>query len=161
MDQRSGRRLRRLTVAAAAGSVLLTGGGLSSAYAHGSDPAGRTLTAKLTGASERPGPGDPDGRGKARVRLRGDRVCFTVSWRRIDAPTMAHIHRGGREEAGPVVVLLLEVPGGLGAPVSRVGGCADADRDLVKAIRQDPRAYYVNVHNAAFPAGAIRGQLHR
>ena len=31
--------------------------------------------------------------------------------------------------------------------------------DLVKAIRQDPSSYYVNVHSTAFPAGAVRGQL--
>jgi hypothetical protein len=33
------------------------------------------------------------------------------------------------------------------------------DPGLIKAIRQNPSAYYVNVHNADFPAGAVRGQL--
>ena len=64
---------------------------------------------------ERPGPGDDDGRGKARLQLKKDQICFELSWRNIDAPTAAHVHRAPREEAGPVVVELLSVPApGLG-----------------------------------------------
>ena len=34
-----------------------------------------------------------------------------------------------------------------------------AVRDLALAIITDPSSYYVNVHNAEFLAGALRGQL--
>jgi hypothetical protein len=34
-----------------------------------------------------------------------------------------------------------------------------ADQDLIKAITKNPEAYYFNVHNAEFPAGALRAQL--
>ena len=121
----------------------------------------RKLSASLTGAKEVPKAGDPDGRGKAQIRLKKARICFRLAWRKIDAPTAAHIHVGTKKVAGPVVVTLLDVPGGLGAPVSRVGGCVKADRALIAKIRKNPRGYYVNIHNAEFTGGAIRGQLHR
>jgi hypothetical protein len=40
-----------------------------------------------------------------------------------------------------------------------VKGCTRADAAVIIAIMQDPARYYVNVHNAAFPKGAVRGQL--
>jgi hypothetical protein len=33
------------------------------------------------------------------------------------------------------------------------------DKNLLKAIIRDPQDYYVNVHNAPFPNGAVRSQL--
>jgi hypothetical protein len=121
-----------------------------------------TLEASLRGANEVPGPGDPDGRGAARIVLGGDRVCFALQWRDISAPVMAHIHAGTRDVAGPVVVDFLGgmVEGGLPATLRSAAGCVDGvDRKLVKAIKRHPGRYYVNVHTADFMAGAIRGQL--
>ena len=162
------RRTRRLAIVLATATVLAAGASLPTAYATGGeDNNGRgkqsRLDASLTGAKERPGPGDDDGRGKARLQLKKDKICFELSWRKIGAPTAAHVHRGQLEEAGPVVVGLLSVPApGLGAPVSSIGGCVvPEDPALIADIRSHPGAYYVNIHNVAFPAGAIRGQLHR
>ena len=47
------------------------------------------------------------------------------------------------------------------AGTDSVSGCAeDVDAELIKAIRHDPTAYYVNVHSRPnFPGGAVRGQL--
>jgi hypothetical protein len=119
------------------------------------DQGGRPLTATLTGEAEVPGPGDPDGSGWALITLNQGQgqVCFQLVVEDIAPATAAHIHRGTADVAGPVVV-------GLAAPTSgSSSGCVSADRDLIKAIRQNPQNYYVNVHNAEFPPGAVRGQL--
>jgi hypothetical protein len=115
---------------------------------------GRPLTADLTGATEVPGPGDADGSGFAAVTLNQGlgEVCFDISVSDVDPILAAHIHVGAADVAGGVVVNFDVANNGL-------AGCVMADADLIKNIRQNPGDYYVNVHNAAFPAGALRGQL--
>jgi hypothetical protein len=118
---------------------------------------GRPLATALIGAEEVPGPGDSDGSGEASITLNHGQgqICWTLSVEGIATATAAHIHRGASGVAGPVVVPLT-------APAEGTSeGCVDADRDLIKAILQDPDQFYVNVHNAEFPQGAIRGQLGR
>ena len=118
--------------------------------------------ANLSGAKEVPGPGDPDGRGKARIRLHANRgeVCYRVSWKRIESPFAAHIHEGRSDVAGPVVVTLFQEEQPLPENRRRMRDCIEGlDRTLVADIMRSPRDYYVNVHNPEFPDGAIRGQL--
>jgi hypothetical protein len=40
-------------------------------------------------------------------------------------------------------------------------GCATVERALAQEMIRDPAAFYVNVHNAPFGPGAVRGQLGR
>ncbi|HEV2818426.1 MAG TPA: CHRD domain-containing protein [Allosphingosinicella sp.] len=118
---------------------------------------GRPYSVAMTGAAERPGPGDPDGSGTATFRVNAGqgRVCYTLTVANIDPATAAHIHRAPSNAPGPVVV-------GLTPPTSGSSeGCADVTRALAQELIRDPGAFYVNVHNAAFPAGAVRGQLSR
>lgn len=118
---------------------------------------GVKLSATLTGAAEVPGPGDPDGAGTATVRLRvgQGQVCHSLTVGNITLPAAAaHIHEGAAGVAGPVVVTLI-TPDADGS----VAGCVSADRALVKQILMNPAGYYVNVHTADLPAGAVRGQL--
>jgi hypothetical protein len=113
------------------------------------------LRAQMTGEQEVP-PGDPNGFGRATIVLiPPDTICYALTAQRIAPATAAHIHFGPPGVAGPVVVPL--VPPTFGAS----GGCTSADPELVANIAANPSRYYVNVHNAPYPEGAIRGQLHR
>ena len=137
-------------LAAFAASAALIAGAATAA------DGGRKLQTNLTGAAEVPGPGDPDGRGTARITVNPGQkqVCYKLSVSNIAPATMAHIHEAAPTAAGPVVVTL-RAPNASGTS----SGCVTVTRELALEILKDPRDYYVNVHNAAFPAGAVRGQL--
>jgi hypothetical protein len=112
--------------------------------------------AKLTGWAERPATGDARGTGQITVVVDPPKgqVCYMFfDVHGIARPTAAHIHRGGPEEAGPPVVTL-EAP-----EDGTASGCAPIAADLAQAMVGNPGGYYVNVHNAMFPGGALRGQL--
>lgn len=121
------------------------------------------LQATLTGPAEVPGPGDEDATGIARVRINVKQrsACFLLVVTDVVLPaTAAHIHAGAAGVAGDIVVTLA-APTELGSSgFGLATGCArDQDRALLRAIRTSPGDYYVNVHNADFPGGALRGQL--
>jgi CHRD domain len=152
--------MRRRALAAAVTVVLVFAlSALVAPAAAASGGRATLLAASLTGAQEVPGPGDPDGSGRALVRLAGDQACFVLKWSRITAPVAAHIHVGRRGVPGGIVVGFFQ--GALPDTLNAVAGCAAADPAVVDAIAADPRGYYVNIHTADFPGGAIRGQLHR
>jgi hypothetical protein len=124
----------------------------------------RDLLAKLKGKNEAPQPFDPDGKGDALINSKtGKRkVCYELDWKKIQAPTAAHIHKGAKGVAGPIEVSLFsKLQSGKSAD-----GCVKKDlngdklnKKLLKKINRKPEKFYVNVHNAEFPGGAIRGQL--
>jgi CHRD domain len=118
------------------------------------DAVGNQLRAQLNGANE-PGGGDPDGSGLARVEINDvtNTVCTDLEVRQIGIVTAAHIHRGGPGVNGPPVVTL-------DAPDDNDSDDCDTVEDaLVDEIRGNPGGFYVNVHTADYPDGAIRGQL--
>lgn len=122
-----------------------------------------TLTANLKGRNEVSNTatnnrivGDPNGRGTAAVFGSADptEVCYSIAVSRIEPATAAHIHLGGPDVAGPVVVTLDPPTGGTSAGC--VSGLSEA---LVANIFANPQDYYVNVHTADYGGGAVRGQL--
>jgi CHRD domain-containing protein len=116
---------------------------------------GRALAVTLVGEVESPA-GDPVATGSATVRVRAGQgqVCYQVAVSNLAAPVAMHIHRGAPGLSGPVVVPL-RTPN----PAGKAAGCAAASRSVVAAILATPASYYVNVHTAEFPNGAVRGQL--
>jgi len=115
-----------------------------------------TLKATLAGPEEVP-PAPAAGHGTASVTVdtAKGQLCYTLTAAGSDTPTMAHVHKGATGVAGPVVVPL-------DAPAKGSSkGCAAAPADALAAIIADPAGYYVNVHTAAWPKGAMRGQLHK
>src|SRR5918997_5324267 len=142
--------MRRLTLLAA----LILAVVLMAAVPVVAGEARATLEASLTGEKEVPGPGDKDGRGQADVKVYKAKVCYELEVERIKPATAAHIHRGGPNVAGPIVVELKAPTDGSSE------GCKAISRQLSKNLRETPSHYYVNVHNDPYPDGAIRGQLH-
>ncbi len=107
--------------------------------------------------------GDPNGTGEAYVfGIDGDptTLCYVLTVDGIATAAAAHIHEGARGTNGPVVA-------NLGAPGD--GNAADCltesepgkfpTGETVAEILANPENYYVNVHNAEFRGGAVRGQL--
>lgn len=140
-------RFRNSAVAAAAALCLAVWGATMAA-------AGTTLSTDLVGAEERPGPGDPDGNGFVTLTMNQGRgeICFELTLSGIGPATRGHIHKAPAGEPGPIFVTLFESEG----PGSK---CVTATKAQIKEIRQNPTAFYVNIHTAEFPGGAIRGQL--
>jgi hypothetical protein len=116
-----------------------------------------------TGATNNKMIGDPNGRGEAYVfGIDGDptTLCYVLTVDKIGTATAAHIHEGPAGSNGPVVA-------NLAAPAD--GDAADCLTETeagkftggatVQEILANPGDYYVNVHNAEYPGGAIRGQL--
>ena len=133
--------MKKLLLITTASALLLAGTAL----------AAKTYTVTMTGKAETP-KGAPNGKGTAKITLGSGKVCFKLTWSGIGTPTAAHIHKGAKGKAGPVVIPIFG-----GAP--KHSGCVKAAQSLINKIAKSPSGYYVNVHTAKYPAGAIRAQL--
>lgn len=120
--------------------------------------------AVLTGAAEVPGPGDSTAIGHVVIMTEpaNDRICWIVSWNRVDGTVFAsHIHGPATTTQAAPVLLPLFMNASYGSTGINKGCVADpAVGPLIDAIVANPDLYYVNVHSVpSFPGGAIRGQL--
>jgi hypothetical protein len=139
-------KARMLTLIGLVALVASVGVGIASA-------SGSTkLTAKLVGTNERPA-APASNKGSVELTLKAGKVCWEFTIAKIDGkPTAAHIHKGKPGVAGPVFIPL-------GTTFKRQG-CMSTSAGNLNAVRAHPGAFYVNVHTAKHPAGALRGQLH-
>ncbi|MET0587635.1 MAG: CHRD domain-containing protein [Novosphingobium sp.] len=131
-------------------AMMLLGGALAAMLAVPAAAESVVLVATLNGANE-PAGGDADGTGSFEMEVDPAEggICYTLKAEGIDPATAAHIHTGAAGVNGPPVVTL-----SVGS-----GQCIAAKPEVLKPIVAAPAGYYVNVHNAAYPGGAIRGQL--
>ena len=143
----------------------------------GTGPIAQTFTASLSGANERPNPVTTPATGSATFTLSADENTLTwnVTVTGLNNATAAHIHVGGAQIAGPVILGLFAGPTANNPPItgsttratfpSTLGISWDA---LISLMRSGDT--YVNVHTdngvaptntgpGDFPGGEIRGQL--
>lgn len=124
------------------------------------------------GATNRSIVGDPNGRGEIYVfGIDGDptTLCYVLLASKISelelAPgggRAAHIHEAARGVNGPVVANLAWPQDGQAGDClteGEPGKFPTGEAGIVQRILGNPGDFYVNVHNAAYPAGALRGQL--
>ncbi|HWT13287.1 MAG TPA: CHRD domain-containing protein [Allosphingosinicella sp.] len=142
--------MRNLTMAAGVTALMLALGCTT--------PGGQRarLAVTLTGQQVVPGPGDPDATGTAEVRVDPGqgRVCWDLTVRQTGAVTAAHIHRGAPGTSGPPAVPLTTPDAG-----GQSQGCTPVEPALLAELARQAHDFYVNVHTAEHPQGAIRGQL--
>ncbi|WP_240504425.1 CHRD domain-containing protein [Tsuneonella mangrovi] len=159
-----------IAIVAAAGALALAGCSASKGETQApaatasdspSDAASAVSTAEtvyhatLSGANETKG-GDPDGSGTATITISDGygKVCWDLQdIKNIGPIKAAHVHMGAAGADGaPVFPLHASATG-------EWKGCEDGSAWAKNRIDGNPQDFYVNVHTAEFPAGAIRGQL--
>lgn len=142
--------MRRGVIAAV---LTLAAAGVVVAASGAAGAAGTKLEVALRGQNESPAaPASNTGTVELTLSPKTGRVCWSFRLKKIDGkPNQAHIHKGRRGVSGNVLVPL-------GGAFARQG-CTTAAKATVRAILKSPASYYVNVHNAKHPLGAMRGQL--
>ena len=139
------------------------------------DPAGPSRTesfgSALTGAAERPTPVTTGTTGNTTVTITNDTtITYVITLQNATGITAAHIHVGGPEVAGAVLVPLFASPT---APVNVANGTLVEGRITAGTMPANSLGLgfeslkglirgggtYVNVHSTANPAGLVRGQL--
>ena len=138
----------RMLLTAFGGLAMLAGGGTAGAAMAAE------FRAVLTGDNEL-ARGDADGWGRARIEIAdsSDRLCADLEVRSVGDVTSAQIYRGAAGEDGSPVVKL-DTPDD-----NDSDDCDEVPEALRDEIRNNPAGFYVNVHTADYPDGAIRGQL--
>ena len=97
--------------------------------------------------------GNPDGNGdfNALVDRKKGQICYYLEADGVGEVTAAHIHSGAVGKTGEAVVTL--------EMAEMDERCVTADPALVGRMARSAGDYYVDIHTAERPAGALRGQM--
>ncbi|MGB3616650.1 MAG: CHRD domain-containing protein, partial [Catalinimonas sp.] len=125
-------------------------------------PANAYLTAKLSGNNEVQ-PVMSGGMGGLKLELNGDMLTVTGSFQNLDstyaAAIGAHLHEGGPDENGPVIVPLTVMlsDDSLSATFMADSNMYTVEPDTITALLTG--GHYANVHSLKYPTGELRGQV--
>jgi hypothetical protein len=153
--------MRRLIlgVVAACAAVALTASGAPAKNGNG---VMCVLHAKLAAKSETPA-STSTAKGHTQIKVRANgTIEFKTQILNRNGETfiLGHIHLAPVGVPGPIVVPLFASPGTTARHIRQNGVATPNPGTTGAALCANPSAYYVNYHTTAFPAGAIRGQLH-
>ena len=140
------RSLRILVLAVAAALIV---------FASPAQAAPVTMTSNMTADDEIPQKGPAGATGSATLEINSDnnQVCYTfVTQSLTDAVTAGHIHKGAKGAAGDIFI-------DLKVTAANLKNCVTSEAAKIQELLTNAQAYYVNLHTAANPSGAIRGQL--
>ena len=119
---------------------------------------GTPITADMTGANiVNSAGGDPDGSANLSLKVNRvkARVCYKLSFKKLDDVTGAFIHKGsGGSVARPIITLF-------NGSESTEGCVHNLRPRIVRRLKRKPDAHYADVTTKEYPNGAVRGQLER
>jgi hypothetical protein len=129
------------------------------ATAYATATADGVVHAKLSGASVVPGPGDANGKGTFKAKIKNGEFCYTLKVKKLGEVTSAGIYTGEAGTTGDQVVALET-----GRHCTTIVADADDTTETLSeseaaALLADGGNYYVQVQTDEFPDGAVRGQL--
>jgi len=148
--------------------LALAGAAAAPAMSRAEGNSGRgtmcVLHARLTAGHETTG-STSGAKGHTQIKIRSNGIVqfkTQINNKQRETFIAGHIHQAPAGVAGAVVVPLFVSPA---SPTSarhiRQSGVATPNAGTTGTdLCRNPSGYYVNYHTTAFPAGAIRGQLH-
>jgi hypothetical protein len=129
-------------------------------------PAMDMFVSSLSGAAERPEPVATKAQAEATYMVYADSIGYVVNALDLMGATAVHIHRGGADEAGPVMATLFSSADGADfANGTLAMGTITRETALAEGVTFDDLrtavstgAAYTNVHTKANPKGELRAQ---
>jgi hypothetical protein len=152
--------MRRLTIPIAILAVVAIGAAGTASAKNGGTMC--VLNTHLTAKNETTG-STSTATGHAQIKVRNDgTITFKAQIFNPSHETFVagHIHQAPVGVAGPIVVPLFAGPATTQSHIKLSGVATPTAGTTGAALCNNPSTYYVNFHTTAFPAGAIRGQLH-
>ena len=154
-------RCSPFAVAPTALALLLTAGSANAQIVAGGETVSGSVRLEATLAPDPGGDLTLSGSADLVVSPRRGTVCFDIDLEETgsgaDTVVAVHIHPGDvaatcdAEDCAPPIDLDFANEG--------LEGCARAGKQLLSSLADEPEQFYLHVHTARFPAGAVRGQL--